>query len=210
MVKFGEVGPPWWTDAPVFVICGGLSLRGKDLSNLRDVGYVLGTNRTADLVPVDATFSLDHNFMKNRAGTLTEWSRLHEVYLAVAPDYADPPLEGPTYLERRQGNVPSLDPRYITNGLNSGYGALNLALLKRSTETWLLGLDLKVPQAEEPSHWHGGYPWGNGSSHKYYSRWAARFDEFPPILPEGVRVYNANPDSAVTAFPFRTYKELCI
>ena len=48
---FGTIGPPWWDDRPLWIVGGGSSLSGYDLSDLWISGRVLGVNRAADLVP---------------------------------------------------------------------------------------------------------------------------------------------------------------
>lgn len=204
--KFSQVDAPWWDARPVFIVGGGPSLQGRDLSRLRERGIVLGVNRAADLVPVDATFTLDHNFVAKRREDLRQWAAAHELWIAQAPDEPSPPILGAHYIERRNGDEPlSVDPRYVINGLNSGYSAINLATLKRAREIILLGYDLHPTQGL--SHWHGGYPWNVGTAEKYYGRWAQKFDLIARFMPAGVRIINANPTSAIKAFPFATYEE---
>lgn len=151
------------------------------------------------MVPVDATFSLDLTFIDKYRHTLAVWATDHEVFLAVPEDYAEAPIPGVVYLKRVQGKGVSWNPSEIVNGLNSGYGAINLAVLKRAREIYLLGYDLNTS-----THWHGGYPWNNGSSLKYYDRWAVRFGEIARGLEgRGVDVWNCNPDSGIRCFPFK-------
>jgi hypothetical protein len=212
--KFGQVTEPWWDGRPVFVVGGGPSLAGRDLSLLHERGHVLGVNRAADHWPlVDATFSLDREFARRYAAHLAHWGKTHEVYLAVSTDWhrSARQIQGVTYLEREHGRGLSLDPGKIRNGLNSGYGALNLAVLKRAREIFLLGFDLTEPKEKAPTHWHSGYEWGTRSTVKYWQRWADRFVDISHDLAQhrpDVRVYNANPKSAIRAFPFTTYEEI--
>lgn len=206
----GKIGPPWWDDRPAWIVGGGPSLSGYDLSDLRSHGRVLGVNRAADLVPCDATFTLDGNFLRQRSSDLVEWAASgQEVFAAVSDDWFGgtvDPVPGVTYLLRVQGKGVGQDQGAIVNGLNSGYGALCLAILKRAREIYLLGYDFK--NRREGLHWHDGYPWGSGRCYVYFKRWARRFDEIAADLPDGVRVWNANVDSAVRAFPFRSYEDL--
>lgn len=207
-MKFGKVHAPWWDDRPVFVIGGGPSLAGYDLSDLRRRGWVLGINRAADIVPVDATFSVDYTLIREFHDRLRMWADRHEVYVAVSPDYNEPIIPGVTYLERREGKGLSDDPAAVINGLNSGYGGVNLAILKRAREIYLLGFDLTPLGAEDATHWHGGYPWQARRSEIYYQRWADRFSEMLLHIPAGVEIINANHRSAITAFGFTTYENI--
>ena len=93
----------------------------------------------------------------------------------------------------------------MINGLNSGYAAINLAVLKKARRIYLLGFDM-VPTAKDKTHWHDGYPWNNGSSIVYYSRWAKLFDTIAKQLPDGVEVINANENSGIDSFKKTTYR----
>lgn len=204
---FGRVHLPWWNDRPLWIVGGGPSLRGRNLSRLRERGRVLGVNRAADMIPCDATFSIDRYFIKERAASLGRWAAAgQEVYLAVAEDWFTHtrPIPGVIYLRRVRGRSVREDPTEIANSLNSGYGALCLALKKKAREIYLLGFDLH----DSGGHWHDGYSWENGSSRIYFGRWADRFEEIASSLPEGIRVYNCNPRSRVRAFPCIPYEEV--
>lgn len=206
MNQFDAVGEPWWNDRPVFIIGGGPSLRGRDLSGLIWKGTVLGVNRAADFWPCHASFSFDQNFIGMREQSLGAWAAAgQEVFVAVEPDWRPRRVPGVRYLERRRQQGLSSDPRAIAEGKSSGFGALNLAVLKRARRIVLLGYDLQAG-----GNWHDGYPWGNGIGHRYFDRWAQVFDRGAQDLPAGVEVVNANPGSAIRCFPFTSYDELGI
>lgn len=205
--KYGRVGPPWWDDRPVFLIGGGPSLKGRDLSRLRERGWVVGVNRAADFCPVDATFTLDMKFAREYSNRLEEWAKSHEVYLCVPSGHSARVVRGAIYLDRIHVRGVSTDPGLIAQGLHSGYGALNLALLKRAKRIVLLGYDLAGS-----GHWHDGYSWDKEiTAARYHPRWADRFLDVARHLPRaypGVEIVNANPRSRVKCFPFTTYKEV--
>lgn len=204
---FRQIDEPRWDDRDLYIIGGGKSLEGRDLSRLRERGRVLGINRAADYAPCDATFSLDHMFIRKRAESLQEWAEAgQEVFMAVPQDWFthQQPIPVVTYLERVQGTGVGSDPRRIINGLNSGYGGLCLAVLKRARRIYMLGYDMKG----ENDHWHDGYEWGSGRTKIYFERWAKRFNEIRDDLPPGVEVYNCNPASGITAFPFLSYEAI--
>ena len=207
-VTFGEVHAPWWDGKDVYVVGGGPSLRGCDLNRLSDRGYVLGVNRAADFVECDATFTQDRTLIWNWSAWLEREALDGEVYLAVDPSHDGIPIPGATYLKRRRtvlrtSSGLSADPSEVANGLNSGYGALNLAVLKRAQRIFLLGFDL-----DRAGNFHAGYPWSNRSSERNFADWADKFRFAAAALPDGVEVFNANPESRVRAFPFTTYGEL--
>ncbi len=208
-MSFGVIDEPWWDDRDVYIIGGGDSLKGRQLDKLHEKGLVLGINRAAELVPCHATFTLDHSFIRNRTAILQKWAEDgQEVYLAVGGGWfgEHKPIPGATYLTRVQGFGVGKNPGQIVNGLNSGYGAVCLAVLKRARRIYMLGFDLKG----DNTHWHDGYSWGNNRACIYFERWAKRYGEIREDLPRGVRVYNCNPDSAIVAFPFSTYDSIGI
>lgn len=207
--RFSRIGPPWWDDRDVWIVGGGPSLEGRDLSDLRARGRVLGVNRAAELVPCDATFTLDQTFLDRRSADLAAWAAAgQEVYAAVPDGWltrGNPVVAGVRYVLRVEGTGIGR-PDAMVNGKNSGYGALCLAVLKRARRIYLLGYDLRT--ADRDSHWHDGYPWQNNRCQVYYEKWARRFDEIRDELPDGVRVFNCNPGSVIDAFPFAPYEEL--
>jgi len=208
-VSFGVVAEPWWDDRDVFIIGGGKSLEGRNIQILHEKGLVLGVNRAAEFATCHATFTIDHSFIRNRADLLQQWAvDGQEVYAAVGNTWLSEvaPIKGVTYLERVQGEGVGANMGQIVNGLNSGYGALCLAVMKRARRIWMLGYDMK----ENNDHWHDGYKWGSNRSKIYFSRWAARFDDIGKDLPKGVDVFNCNPQSAIMAFPFSTYDHIGI
>ena len=194
-----------WGDRPLFIVGGGPSLRGRDLSSLRSRGRVLGVNRAAEFWPVDATFSQDIVFMdKHRSLLEAGIARGEEVYLAVAEGYAGRLIEGAVYFTRSEAGQGK--PGDLVNGKHSGHGALQLALRRGARDITLLGYDLHPVTSEEPAHWYDGPR--DETTMIYFARWANAVDALAAELPPGVVVRNANPNSAVTAFPLISYEEV--
>jgi len=209
-VSFGSINEPWWDDRDVYIIGGGESLKGRNIQILHEKGLVVGVNRAAEFAKCHASFTIDHSFIRNCAPLLQSWANGggQEVYAAVGNTWLDemPPIPGVTYLQRVQGKGVGFNPGQIVNGCNSGYGALCLAVMKRARRIWMLGFDMGANN----NHWHDGYKWGSQRSKIYFSRWAKRFEEIRDDLPDGVEVFNCNPDSAIVAFPFSTYDHIGI
>ena len=195
-MSFGNVsGKPW---GEVFLIGGGPSLRGFNFECLR--GRVLvAVNDAAVHVPfASALFSMDAGWIHNRREMVDRFAG--EKYLAVASDFHFPSGPVACYLKRdRQGIGLSIDPGVVyMGGGNSGYGALNLAVLNGATRIVLLGYDLNGPN----QHWHPGYEWADAlSSNALYRRWAEQFDlAAVELRRRGIQVINASPYSRITAF----------
>lgn len=90
----------------------------------------------------------------------------------------------------------STDPGTLNTGLNSGYQALNMALLAGAAQVVLLGYDMKFDGARD--HWHAGHPVKVGET-LYRVAYAKYFNQIARQIP--VPVLNASPDSALECFP---------
>lgn len=208
-VQWGTVKrDPAWSERPVYIVGGGPSLAGRDLSRLPGLGFVVGVNRAGDFVEVSATFSIDMRWVQAKRETLAEWAKRHEVCVAAPADHDRAPVPGVTYLQRvEDGRHCSNDQGKIRNGRNSGHGAIQYAILKGGRDIILLGFDLVKVAKDEPTHWHDGYPWESSrGSQVLYPSWWHYLEQLASDLPPGVTVRNANPESAVKAFPFTTYE----
>lgn len=86
----------------------------------------------------------------------------------------------------------------IHTGKNSGYQALNIALLMGATRILLLGYDMKIARSGA-AHWFGDHPDGIRSNYPgwwtYYSVAAEQLERL------GIEVINCSPDTALNCFP---------
>jgi hypothetical protein len=100
----------------------------------------------------------------------------------------------------------SLAPNGVHTGSNSGYQAVNLAVLAGAKRILLLGYDMKFQGAR--THWHGGHPIRTASP-STYKGFASRFHSLvEPLSRLGVEVINCTPGSALDAFPGGDAKEI--
>jgi hypothetical protein len=92
------------------------------------------------------------------------------------------------------------EPGVIGGGGNSGFQALNLAVQFGAREIVLVGFDMHVGAGV---HWHGRHgPGLNNPDAHNTARWRATLDAQAGRLADlGIRVINASPNSALTAFP---------
>lgn len=204
---FAQVGPPWWDDRPVFLVGTGPSLVGFDFARLRGLGYVLSVKNSWPDVGsfADAWFCLDLHTMRRVPLAVQRIARKATAYLAIDRALADerplpaPVIAGAVYLKSYRLNVGlSEDPSQIECGANSGFGAFNVAYLKRAKLIVLLGFD--YTGAPYCPHRYSHNP--EGHNERYLERWAGNFDcTVPQLQRDGVRVINASQLSAVRAFP---------
>jgi len=92
----------------------------------------------------------------------------------------------------------SLDPKQIVTGSNSGYQALNIAVLAGAKTILLLGFDAREPTGK--THWFGDHP--KREPIAAYAEYRKAFSAGErAILAAGVKVVNCSPDSAIDSFP---------
>lgn len=205
MRLFGAVEPPWWDDKPLAIVGAGASLKGFDFRRLDRPDLRVLAVKTAweDLPFAAACFGLDLPWIARDAHRLRELSRRMPLYLAVperGPDVDRLP-EIPDAIWLRQTRIMgamSERPDTIETGGNSGFGALNLAYLKRARAVYLFGFDYGGAP-HDPSRYAHQQP---GHNARYWPKWAANFLlALPQARAAGMAVVNASPSSVVTAFP---------
>lgn len=94
----------------------------------------------------------------------------------------------------KSGEGFSLDPTVVHYGRNSGFQAINLAILFGANPIVLVGLDMKGT-----THFFGHHPKGlrNGVE---FSGFVSDFDKAAKLLPQSIRILNATPGSAIKCF----------
>lgn len=106
--------------------------------------------------------------------------------------------------------MPGLGRDKLHFGNNSGYQAINLAYLLGATTIILLGFDMKRKAGK--THFFGDHPYhrnDQGPTDPIMQRWCGNFVQLAQDLrDEGVDVYNASRETALTAFERREL-ELC-
>lgn len=90
----------------------------------------------------------------------------------------------------------SRDPKFIHYGNNSGFQAVNLAILFGAAEIVLIGFDMK--KKENKTHFFGEHKAPLRATHSF-SGWINHFENAAKLLSD-VRIVNATLDSALTCF----------
>jgi hypothetical protein len=108
----------------------------------------------------------------------------------------------------KHGSGISLDPQYIVTGRQSGYQALNVAILAGASNVLLLGFDGKALDGR--THWHGGHPETTqaGAWQSYARAWT---DGQHAIRATGVRIINCSLQSSIGLFEKMSLEQaLCV
>jgi hypothetical protein len=96
----------------------------------------------------------------------------------------------------------SRDPSVISYGDNSGFQAINLAILFASPYIVLVGFDMSY---KDKGHFFGDHPEGLFRQTEY-EKFIRHFDKAAELL-EGVTIINATPGSAMHSFPMMSLEE---
>jgi hypothetical protein len=101
-------------------------------------------------------------------------------------------------IEGRDGDGFSFEHDVIHYGSNSGFQAINLALLMGARRIILVGFDMRIANGQR--HFFGDHPAGlrNTSNYQNFIR---AFDRAATMLPPEVEILNATPGSALRCFP---------
>jgi hypothetical protein len=196
-----------WAGRRCFIVGGGPSLKGFDFNRLRGERVIAINKAFYDVPFADILFAMDRPLLDLiRDGKLgEEYQQAFESFYGLKlwldlSGYSYPagvysiPSAGET------GWTKSLSEG-LFHGQNSGYGALNLALVLGANPIYLLGYDCSRGPAGEKNY-HGGYP-GSGKPNavdiflKAFKAGAAMLDGITQS-----RIVNLNPHSALRCFRF--------
>jgi len=197
--------PAPWRGQPVFIVCGGPSLRGFDWTELEG-RLVIGVNKAYEVIDPAILFAMDQDFViEADAGQYGDES--HQKWRALKATkvfYRQWDTLKEWWHVDRSGQ-PAM-PKSLTDGFpdanNSGMGALLLAAAMGADPIYLLGLDMHGdPATGKQVHFHGGYG-PRQHPNNVYPRMIEQFNAYAAALLQRVQIYNCNPNSALRCFPF--------
>lgn len=193
--------PRAWPGATVVCLGSGPSLTAEDVQACRGRARVIAIKDTIRLAPwADALYSCGGDagkWWERNGPSLADFTGLrYSLDPAAAPWAQVLKVTGFTELET--------EPTGLRTGKNSGYQAINLAVLLGAAKIILLGYDMR-PDAQGRDHffgqhWHGGRP--------PFAAFRELFDTLvEPLRRLGIQIVNATRDTALTAFPQQSLEE---
>lgn len=203
-----------WRGRRCFIIGGGESIKGVDLSPLSHE-LTIGINKSFLHISTDILYMMDTPLYtsivsreldrRQREPVYDRYREFPGVKVMLCPMNPYAIGEG-TYVIRRSllsGLQRSIQTG-ISGGTNSGFGAVMLAMALGANPIYLLGYDFVG------GHWHSGYP---GQDLVVFQNKLAMYrQEFercaPGISELGFRVVNLNPVSELRCFEFQTVEEV--
>lgn len=186
-----------WAGERCFILGGGPSLRGFDFAQLAGE-KVIGINRAFQFWPeAQINFAMDVDFhgWVRRSHLAAAWAEFKG--LKVWLDMVGYPFSEEILTVNSLGEqgIPTSLVDGIYHGANSGYGAIQLALLLGAAPIYLLGYDMQFDAGR--AHFYDGPA---APPERVYKGFIPALDALAREIETG-RVINLNPGSALQGFP---------
>lgn len=188
--------PRLWRGATVAILGGGPSLTLDQIETVRARGWRMIAINNAYQIAMDA----DLLWWCDR-----QWYDLHRDH----PDFVAFPgiratldnrsLPADYHLANTGPAGIETAPNGVRTGSNSAHQTINLCCHLGAARVVLLGIDGKYLDGR--SHWHGGHPLPHDEAFYQDKMIPLLHTAVQPLRDLGVEVINANPNSAVDAFP---------
>lgn len=194
-----------WNNQRCFIIGGGPSLKGFDFSRLRGERVIAINKAFLDVPFADIMFAMDRPLLDLiTSGKLGENYRQAFEFFWGAKLWLD--LSGYSYPAGiyhlpAAGEIgwTKSTSQGLFHGQNSGYGALNLAMVLGADPIYLLGYDCSKGPAGEKNY-HSGYL--GGGNPDAVNIFLKAFNAGKTMLEGRPRIVNLNPQSALRCFEF--------
>lgn len=201
-----------WSGSRCFIIGGGPSLKGFDFSLLKNE-LTISVNRALEYIDPSIMFFMDKETFYDPllAGEFGDEARSKFVTSKALKMCLN--IQGHQYGYQVHSIPLSKTPHMTTDlkdglfdGGNSGYAAVNLALVMGATTVYLLGFDMKGKDKKQ-QWFHGGYK--VVGSEKVYPTWVKAFNEAEKELrARSLTVINLNRESKIKCFEFKDFKDI--
>jgi hypothetical protein len=188
-----------WKGSRCFIIGGGESVKDFDLKKLEGE-HTIGINLAFRLFDPEIIFGMDARlwgWIENDETAPGDKAKFDACpAIKVWSDISSAPLPEDIVLAPSicRPGMSKTTNEGLGCGTNSGFGALNLALLLGASEIYLIGFDFYGDR------WHAGYPQHGEAGNDYhktcYEEHSAEIAGFPS------RIINLNPKSCLKIFEF--------
>ena len=192
-----------WAAETVYIVGGGPSAGRHDLSQLHHHGIVIAVNDSAAELPdASVVFTASPPWVRHRIGLVYRHRGQLVVRTAHSPGIIRRWKLPPEALILPFRCVPTISETERSAGHNSGTEAIYWAAAQGTRRIVLIGFDM-----DEPGHWHGGYEWfpdpeTRRDAEEAYPLWVTNMERvMQDLAAAGVECLNANPTSAIHAFP---------
>jgi len=200
-----ETITPRWSDGTVIVAAPGPSLTREVAAACNTGRPVLAVGDAWRRLPwAEVLYHCDSAWWRHHKGAPGFQGERWSSHDAGINDKSDVAARYPVrIIAGKPGSTFSRDPSVIHYGKNSGFQAINLAILMGARRIILVGVDMQVRDGQR--HFFGDHPKSlrNGAT---YRSWVPIFRNAARHL-EGVEIINATPGSALDCWPVMTIGE---
>lgn len=201
--------PRIWSGETAVCIASGPSLKAEDVDYVRGKAKTIVINASYVLAPwADVLYCADANPFR------WYWEHGPKGYERIAMrDFRglkfsltkrSAQWSGVQVLKQGREEGLSLDPTRLCLGMNSGYQAINLAVLLGAARILLLGYDMTV-EKDGREYWHEQHPHKKRSPYKTFRRLFPSIVE--PLKKAGIAVVNCSRATALDCFPRMPIRE---
>lgn len=194
------------TEKPAFVIACGPSLTIEDVNRVRGHGKVYAVKEAALMAPwADVLYAADTDWWTEH---VERWRNFAGRKVTVSDRAAKVLFPGEIeYVEAKPEFKWSTQAGAVATGGNSGFQALNLAVLEGATRVVLMGFDYGYDAAAgESKHWWDDmHP--RSSRYSNYREWNKRMEAAALLMT--VPVLNATRRTAINCFPRVAIEDIC-
>ena len=180
---------------PIVIVAGGPSLTKEDV--------IYAENSGVDIMGVNDAYRickrLNYLYACDR-----RWWHGHYTRVGDLPrqKYSMEKVGYPDVIQMTDDGVEGLSLEWpkLKNGKNSGYQAINLAILLGYDYIILLGYNMQHTGGKV--HWFGDHPNKlNNAPLNRIKAWIGYYNDMVKLIPENVKVINATRETALTCFP---------
>lgn len=188
-----------WANQTAAIVASGPSLNQVEVDKLKGKARVIAVNDSWRLCPwgdilyaADRAWWQHHDYVKQFDGERWTQQQGHRAWRQEATD------AGLLVIDSTHSGSFSFDSSIIHTGKNSGYQALNIAVLLGATRILLLGIDCTTFDGK--IHWFGDHPPALNKMSPY-AIFNQEFKKASVALGQaGIDVINCSERSAVTCF----------
>lgn len=188
----------WHDNEICFVVATGPSLSQSVANKIATRRLVLVSDSYKLFKKSEILYSCDSAWWReNKSSILFDAQR----FTCTTPDSLKPLVAdkyGLTVVKAKHGRGFSFDPENIHYGSNSGFQAINLAILFGAQRIVLVGFDMQLVHGKR--HFFGDHPEGLRNM-KSYATFIPNFNLAAKRLPSNIQIFNATPGSALECFP---------
>ncbi|RUU23680.1 hypothetical protein EOD10_04400 [Mesorhizobium sp. M7A.T.Ca.TU.009.01.3.2] len=183
-----------WEGETAFVLAGGASVKSLDLSLLKGRRVIAINSAHLSWPDADILFFADHRWWADVG------SREAPFKGRIVTTSNGGPRDTLRLTKIEPGNGLAAKPDQVALSRSGVTGAINILAHLGVKRIVLLGVDGKLSQDGQRHHHGAAYPWPMVKG--CFDHHAAEFKAIAPsVAAAGVEVINANPDSAIDAWP---------